>query len=56
MEDNEMVTEGCLPPGDGVDYDVEALIDVNDVDPTARFVSHPAWSLFGDSLSHSQGE
>ena len=48
-----MVTQGCNEGQDGVDSDVEgqdALIDVNDVDSTARFVSHPAWSLFGDSI------
>ena len=48
-----MVTQGCNEGQDGVDSDVEgqdALIDVNDVDHTARFISHPAWSLFGDHI------
>lgn len=47
---NESVTEVAQTTGDGVDFHQEAMIDVEDVDPTAAFVSHPAWSLFGDSI------
>lgn len=48
-----MVTQGCNEGQDGVDSGVEgqeALIEVNDVDSTARFISHPAWSQFGDHI------
>ena len=53
MKGNEMVTQGCNEGQDSVDSGVEgqeALIEVNDVDSTARFISHPAWSLFGDHI------
>lgn len=53
VKGNEMVTQGCNEGQDSVDSGVEgqeALIDVNDVDSTARFISHPAWSQFGDHI------
>lgn len=51
MKGNDMVT-GVDSTGGGV-VECEAqgeLISVEDVDDTARFIPHSAWSLFGDSI------
>lgn len=49
-----MVTERdqtCVSGRDDVECEAQGeLFSVDDVDSTARFVSHPAWSLFGDTL------
>lgn len=52
MLDNEVVT-GVDSTGDDV-VECEAqgeLFSVEDVDDTARFIPHPAWSLFGDQIN-----
>lgn len=51
MKGNDMVTGVESTPGGVVECEAQGeLISVEDVDDTARFIPHSAWSLFGDSI------
>lgn len=34
--------------------DQEPLIDVEDVDDTAKYIPNPAWKLFGDDIQEEE--
>lgn len=48
--------EECLPKERYKGSEDEALFSAEDIVPSARFISHPAWALFGDRLRKDNDE
>lgn len=48
--------EECLPKERYKGSEDEALFSAEDIAPSARFIPHPAWALFGDRLRKDNDE